>query len=438
VDVATAQQGLATTGGMISSTGVAGFILGGGTGWLMRRYGLAIDNLRSANVVLADGRIVRASAEEHPELFWGLRGAGGGLGVATSFELQLHALRHVLAGVVIYPAAAAREVLRTFRDFTAQASDEFCGMAILTNAPTVPFLDAAWYGRPVVVLAVCWCGDIAAGEKALTPLRRIGLPLTDHIGAMPYVQWQHLQDPGAPAGRYYYWKTASYAALGDTAIETLCAAVTHLPTRLTQIHVQHLGGAVRQVPVADSAFVHRSASFKTDFRNVSEEELAPFFFNRAQIVGLWAFKYTSEGNSATLGIPDGAPIDGGNTLWFADGNEITYSGMRNPIVGATCLGVWKQTGEHTYVLNHIGLSWNPQAPSTGPAGSSNPDGGPGAPDGPAFIKQFVTLSRDGQSYAGTFTINQLMPDGKTPALPAPIKGTITATRVTIDTDTQEP
>jgi hypothetical protein len=188
----------------------------------------------------------------------------------------------------------------------------------------------------------------------------------------------------------------------------------------------------------DSLSTFGSARFmRADYRQVSEEEFGPSFF-RAPIVGLWAFKYTSLGNAKTLGIPDGAPIDNGNTAWFADGNEITFSGARNPIVGATCIGVWKQTGERTYVLNHIGLSWNPLAPSTAPAGPGNPGGGPGAVGGPAFIKQFVTLSRDGQSYTGTFSINQLLPDGKTPALPAPIKGLITATRITVDTDTQEP
>jgi hypothetical protein len=180
-----------------------------------------------------------------------------------------------------------------------------------------------------------------------------------------------------------------------------------------------------------------SARFmNADYRQVSDDEYGPSFF-RAPIVGLWAFKYTSIGNSKTLGIPDGAPIDNGTTGWFADGNEITFSGARNPIVGATCIGVWKQTGERTYVLNHIGLSWNPIAPSAAPAGPGNPGGGPGAPGGPAFIKQSVTLSRDGQSYTGTFSINQLLPDGKTPAAPA-IKGTIAATRITVETDTFEP
>ena len=185
-----------------------------------------------------------------------------------------------------------------------------------------------------------------------------------------------------------------------------------------------------------------SARFiKAGFTQVWEEEEEA---QVAPIVGLWAFNYTSEGNMATLGIPDGTPIDGGVTTWFADGNESTYSGMRNPIVGAVCLGVWKRTGEHTYVLNHIGLSWDPLAPSISPpnapapAGNGNPGGGPGAPGGPAFIKQHVTLAPDHNSYTGTFTINQLMPDGKTPALPAPIKGTIKATRIGIDTDTLEP
>ena len=184
----------------------------------------------------------------------------------------------------------------------------------------------------------------------------------------------------------------------------------------------------------------------SDFRLIKadykEDEWGESFFH-APIVGLWSFTYISKGNSNTIGAPDGAPLDAGATVWFADGNEMTYSGARNPIVGATCLGVWKRTGEYTYVLNHVGLSWNPQAASTsppnapGPASLSNPGGGPGAPGGPAFIKQYVVLARDGQSYSGTFTITNLAPDGKTPAGPV-IKGLIKATRVTVDSDTWEP
>lgn len=160
------------------------------------------------------------------------------------------------------------------------------------------------------------------------------------------------------------------------------------------------------------------------FVKVSDEEQPDWETpsRHTPIVGLWAFKYISKGNLKTLGIPDGAIIDGGNTLWFEDGNEMTSSGVRDPETGSTCLGVWKRTGESTYELNHIGLSWDPVHK---------------VPAGPAFIKQYVTLAKNENSYSGTFTINQLQPDGKTPALPALIKGTIVATRVTIDTDTQE-
>jgi FAD/FMN-containing dehydrogenase len=261
VDVATAEHALATTGGLISTTGVGGFTLGGGTGWLMRRHGLAIDNLVGATVALADGRIVRASVDDHANLFYGLRGGAGGFGVVTSFEFKLYPLRDVLAGVVIRPAAEAPTALREFRDFALQAPDDYCGMTVLTAAPPFPFLDTAWHGRPVVIHVMCWSGDAAAGERALEPMRRFGTVLADHVGQMPYVQWQHLMDPMAPPGRYHYWKTASYASLSETTIAALAQAVNNLPTPVTEIHVQHLGGAVARIPEADTAFSARSAQF---------------------------------------------------------------------------------------------------------------------------------------------------------------------------------
>jgi hypothetical protein len=259
VDVATARNGLATTGGMVSSTGVGGFTLGGGAGWLMRSFGLAIDNLQAASVVLADGRFVRVSTDEHPDLFWALRGGGGGLGVVTGFEFALHPIRQVYAGVVVRPAEEAALMLRTFRDFTLQAPDAFCGMVVLIHAPPLPFLDAAWHGRPVVITPLCWSGELAAAEDALAPLRRLGAPIVDHVGPMPYVQWQHLQDMGAPSGRHHYWKTASYRSLPDAAIETLAAAALSLPTALSEIHVQHLGGAVARVAAQETSFAQRDA-----------------------------------------------------------------------------------------------------------------------------------------------------------------------------------
>ena len=261
MDSATQRFGMATTGGMVSSTGVGGLSLGGGVGWLMRRHGLAADNLQAAGVVLADSRIVRASADEHPDLFWALRGGAGGLGVVTSFEFRIHPLTQVLAGLVVRPAAAAAQVLREFRDFTARAADEFCGMTVLARAPPLPFLDPQWHGQPVVMSAMCWCGDLATGERVLEPLRRFGSPLAEHIGPMPYLMWQHSLDGGRRAGRYHYWKTANFAALDDATIDTLADAAAALPSAQTEIHVQHLGGAVARVPAHETAFSNRGTSY---------------------------------------------------------------------------------------------------------------------------------------------------------------------------------
>ncbi|HEX3950626.1 MAG TPA: FAD-binding oxidoreductase [Steroidobacteraceae bacterium] len=270
VDGATAIEGLATTGGLISSTGVGGFTLGGGAGWLMRKHGLACDNLRSAGVVLADGRFVRASPQEHTDLYWGLRGGAGGLGVVTSFDFQLHPLREVLAGLIIHPAEHAAQGLRAFRDFAADAPDEFCGLAVIAHGPPLPFLDSAWHGRPVIMLAVCWSGEPGAGEAALAPLRAHGRPVVDHIGRMPYAQWQQLQDPSAVRGHYYYWKTANYAALSDNAINVLAAMANRLPTMRSEIHVQHMGGAVSRFAPEDSAFAHRNAQFFVNFIGITD------------------------------------------------------------------------------------------------------------------------------------------------------------------------
>lgn len=261
VDVATGDAGLATTGGLVSSTGVGGFTLGGGTGWLMRQHGLAIDNLLAASVVLADGRFVRASASENAELFYGLRGGAGGLGVVTSLEFQLHPLHRVLAGLIVRPPTEAGDALRVFRDFASAAPDEFCGVMVIAHAPPLPFLPAAWHSQPVVILAFCWCGEPGAGERALEPLHRFGSPLAVNFGPMPYVQWQHMLDGGAPAGRQQYWKNATFDGLSETTIGVLAAAATDLPTGCSEIHVQHLGGAVARIPEPDTAFASRRAEF---------------------------------------------------------------------------------------------------------------------------------------------------------------------------------
>lgn len=272
VDQATAVEGLATTGGLISTTGVGGFTLGGGAGWLMRKHGLACDNLRRAGVMLADGRFVFASVEEHPDLYWGLRGGAGGLGVVTSFEMQLHPLREVLAGLVVHSAEHGLEALRAFRDFASNAADEFCGIAVIGNAPPLPFLAPAWHGRPVVIFAVCWSGILSAGESALAPLRGHGRPIADHIVSTPYFQWQKMRDSDAPAGRRYHWKTGNFAAMEDATLERLAAAAEDLPTPQTTIHLQHMGAAVARVPVDDTAFAHRQTPFFVNIFGVTDQE----------------------------------------------------------------------------------------------------------------------------------------------------------------------
>ncbi len=275
VDAATAAAGLATTGDLISTTGVGGFTLGGGAGWLMRRYGLACDNLSGAHVVLADGRTIRVTAGENPDLFWGLRGGAGGLGVVTRFELRLHPLSQVYAGLVVFPGERSATVLRRFRDFVRDAPDEFCGMAVLMSAPRLPFLDAAWHGRIVCILALCWSGAVVAGERILEPIRRAAAALADTVGPMPYTQWQQVLDPAAPPGRHNYWKTVNFASLGDEAIDLLCAAAEARPTQFTELHVQHMGGAVARIPSSDCAFAHRNAQF---FVNLIGSAIEPSHF----------------------------------------------------------------------------------------------------------------------------------------------------------------
>jgi FAD/FMN-containing dehydrogenase len=237
----------------------------------MRRYGLACDNLLGASVALSDGRLVRATAVENPELFWALRGGAGGFGVVTSFDFALHPLLEVVAGLIIHPLDRAAALLRIFREIAASAPDEYCSLVVLTSAPPLPFLDPAWHGRPVAIHAHCWCGAVAAADEVLAPIRQLPAPLAEHVGPMPYAQWQRMQDPGAPAGRYNYWKTSNFATLTDATLDTLVAAAERLPTPQTELHIQHMGGAVARAPRADSAFAQRDATFFVNLIGVAAE-----------------------------------------------------------------------------------------------------------------------------------------------------------------------
>jgi FAD/FMN-containing dehydrogenase len=254
--------GLAVTGGLVSSTGVAGFTLGGGIGWLMRKHGLTCDNLVGADVVTADGSLVRASEQENAELFWGLRGGGGNFGIVTAFDLRVHPVGPtVLAGPMFYPGELAGDILRFYREWAPQAPEELTTMVSLATAPPVPFLPEEWHGRGVVVLPTLYAGSVEAGERAVAPLRELGEPIADLIGPMPYVAMQSLLDPLWGRGAHNYFKAGWLRGLDDAAIETLVAHHAGVSSPKSEIHIHQMGGAVAGVPAERTAFGDRSAPF---------------------------------------------------------------------------------------------------------------------------------------------------------------------------------
>ena len=262
LDAETQQFGLAVTGGLVSSTGIAGFTTGGGIGWLMRKHGLACDNLIGAHVVTADGHLVHASARENAELFWGLRGSGGNFGVVTSFEYQLHVVGPTVhSGLVFYPAEEAAQVLAGYRAACAAAPDELTTLVNLTTAPPVPFLPEAVHGTPIIGVGGCWSGDPAAGERATAPFRSLGTVIADVFAANPYAGWQQALDPLYPRGIHNYFRSAFLREVDDRALGALEESFATLPNPLAEIHLQHLGGAVGRVPAQDTAYAFRDQEF---------------------------------------------------------------------------------------------------------------------------------------------------------------------------------
>ena len=262
-DKATQRHGLATTGGIISHTGVAGLTLGGGLGHLMRRHGLTVDNLRAADLVTADGERLRVDAETEPELLWGLRGGGGNFGVATSLEYDLHPVGPiVLGGPVFWPLAQGREVLRRLRDFAPTAPDELGISLVLRLAPPMPFLAPEQYGTPVVGLLLAWCGDVRAGIEAIAPLTSIGTPLASVVRPIPYLALQSMLDGSAPHGNHYYWKAHRVPELTDAVIDLLLGHVERLPTPFSQISGWAVGGAVGRVDPGATAVGRREVGFE--------------------------------------------------------------------------------------------------------------------------------------------------------------------------------
>ena len=244
--------GLLTTTGTVAGTGLAGLTLGGGLGWLMGKYGLTIDNLLSADIVTADGRMLRASATEHPDLLWGLRGGGGNFGIATAFEFQLHPVGPLLAGKVVYPMSKAREVLRFYREYTSRAPDELTAYASLLTTPD---------GEPAIAINLCYCGPLAAGERLVEPVRKLGFPLVDLIRPKSYLKLITQADAGAPSGRHYYEKASTFKQLSDEAIETLVDAGVACTSPSSLILIQHVHGAASRVHPTATAFALREESY---------------------------------------------------------------------------------------------------------------------------------------------------------------------------------
>lgn len=262
LDAETQQFGLAVTGGLVSSTGIAGFTTGGGIGWLMRKFGLASDNLVGADVVTADGQFLHAGADENPELFWGLQGGGGNFGVVTSFEFRLHEVGPtLLSGLVFYPAEEAEEVLRGYRAACAAAPDELTTLVNLTTAPPVPFLPEWVHGKPIIGVGGCWAGDADAGEAATAPFRSLGTVISDIFAPHPYAGWQQALDPLYPRGVHNYFRSAFLPSVDDASLRVLIDSFGALPGPMTEIHLQHLGGAVSRVPAQASAYALRDQEF---------------------------------------------------------------------------------------------------------------------------------------------------------------------------------
>jgi len=262
LDAATAPHGLAVPTGINSTTGIAGLALGGGFGWLSRGFGLTSDNLTAADVVTAAGTRLRAAPDENQDLFWALRGGGGNFGVVTGFEFKAHPVGpDVLAGLIFVPYGRARELIQRHREVVRTAPDELTVWTVMRKAPPLPFLPEAIHGSEVAIMAICYSGDPAEGERAIAPLRAIPDPIAVAIGVQPFVAWQQAFDPLLGEGARNYWKSHDILELSDPAIDILLHAVAHLPSPESEIFVAHLGGALSRIRESDTAFAQRLPHF---------------------------------------------------------------------------------------------------------------------------------------------------------------------------------
>lgn len=289
--------GLGATGGYISITGVPGLTLGGGFGWLVRKHGLALDNLLSVDIVTADGRLLSASTDENADLFWGVRGAGANFGAVTSFEFQVHPVGTVLAGPVIHPFERASEVLRTFRSYVPSAPDELTWGVLLFTIPESPAFPPPLRGKRVVALVVCYAGPIEAGEAWLRPVREFGPPLADLVEPMPFSVAQVSADFIWPPGYRNYWKSTYLRDLDDAAIDTIVEHFARVPSPNTVVVLDHNGGgAISRVGTLETAYVHRNLTYNflvtSAWRDAADDER-----NIAWTRALWSALQPSAANA---------------------------------------------------------------------------------------------------------------------------------------------
>jgi hypothetical protein len=262
LDRETMALGLAVPAGIVTTTGIAGLTLGGGIGWLQRKYGLTCDNLISVDMVTADGQYIKASDTENPDLFWAVKGGGGNFGIVTSFEYRLYPVGPiVLGGMVLYPMEKAPEFLRFYRDFAADVPDELTINPLLRIAPPAPFLPEHVHHKPVVGIAACYAGSIEEGQKVLQPLKEYGSPYAYGIGPKPYLMLQSIFDASAPAGLHYYMKSEFLPDLTNELIDTMASHAAEVTSPLTVMVGFQMGGAIRNIGEDETAFSHRDASY---------------------------------------------------------------------------------------------------------------------------------------------------------------------------------
>lgn len=261
-DKAVQAHGLAAPVGINSTTGIAGLTLGGGFGWLSRKYGMTIDALTSAEMITVDGRTIRVSEKENADLFWAIRGGGGNFGVVTQFEFKLYPVGpEITAGLIVFPIAQAKQVFKHYRELTKSSPEDLNVWVILRKAPPLPFLPENVHGKEVIVLAIFYAGEHADGEKLINPMRSFGSAYGEHIGTMPYVQWQQSFDGLLTPGARNYWKSHNFIELKDQVLDTMIEYAGRLPTPQCEIFIAHIEGASNRIPTDATSYGYRDTKF---------------------------------------------------------------------------------------------------------------------------------------------------------------------------------